>query len=481
MNSTVKKTYLQYFLIIALMITIRFIPTFGEITDYGMQVLGIFIGCIVGWSLGYQYFTSISALILLSFCGENTFNSIFSGAFGHTNIIMVFFAFLFCNGISQTGLVNYIANWILSKKFASKGPWMISLAFWIASAVCAAIITNGLPIFILLWTMFYEIVEKLGVSKNEKWVPITIIMIVVIGAFSSVSMPYAGWNLMLFGLAQSSDPSFSINLFAHTLLISILTILVTASVYFLCKYLLGRDMKNFEIDSSVINISKNKMTKQQQFGAFYLLILALMLFLPNVLPPTVPGISIFSGLTTTGCFAVMTLLLCVTHVDGKPLMDPIQSTKQMPWGLMYLLVAAMFMAGLIANPNTGIGATILSVLNASVGQLGLFAVVVAFVVLGCIVTNAINNVVCANIFVPIGVGMIVAMGGDPHVLTSLLCPILYLGLLLPSGSASGALLHGNTEWLKPQDIYKYASIGCCICIFWCVIVGIPLGNFLYGM
>ena len=102
-----------------------------------------------------------------------------------------------------------------------------------------------------------------------------------------------------------------------------------------------------------------------------------------------------------------------------------------------------------------------------------------FVGVGCLVTNAINNVVCVNIFVPIGAGMVASVGGDANVLASLLCPILYLGLVLPSGSVVGGLMHGNVEWLQTKSIYKYATIGCCIVVFWCVVVGIPLGNFLF--
>lgn len=137
--------YIKIVAILILMIGIGYLPAFGSITPYGMKILGIFIGCVVGWGFGYQFITSVFALILLSFQGENTIDTVMTGAFGNGSLVMVLFALLFCFGIEQTGLMTYVANWILSRKFANKGPWFVSLAFWIACCACSALVTNCFP------------------------------------------------------------------------------------------------------------------------------------------------------------------------------------------------------------------------------------------------------------------------------------------------------------------------------------------------
>lgn len=480
MEKSTRSFYLKLLLIVVLMVGIGMLPPIGSITEYGMKVLGIFIGCIVGWGVGYQYVTSMLALVLLAFCGENNFNSVFSGAFGSPSILMVFFSFIFCYGIEQTGFMQYVARWILSRKFAAKGLWTISLAFWIACAVCSALITNTLPVIILLWTMFYSIVEQTGVEKNSPWVHITMIMMCVVGYTGSVVMPYAGWNLMCYGIAQSVVPELQVNLLAHTTLMFVLNILIIAMLFLVSRFVLGRSVTECKIDKDILAQKGEKMNGRQKAGLIYLIILGLMLFLPNVLQPTVPGIGILKALTNTGAFVIVTLLLCVTQIDGKPLMNVNETMKHIPWGLMFLLYAALYLAGLIASPDTGIGATIVTFMNSFIGGLGVFGIMFVFVAFGCIVTNAINNVVCVNLFVPIGCAMLAGLGGNPSVLTALLCPILYLGLVLPSGSAVGALMHGNAEWLPTAAIYKYASIGCLIVIICCTVVGIPLGNILFN-
>ena len=113
------------------------------------------------------------------------------------------------------------------------------------------------------------------------------------------------------------------------------------------------------------------------------------------------------------------------------------------------------------------------------GDIGVFGVIALFVAFGCLITNAINNVVCMNIFIPIGVATVVGMSGNPSVLVELLQMVLYLGLILPSGSSVGALMHGNTEWLQTKSIYKYAFLGCFVVVIVCLVIGIPLGNLLF--
>lgn len=470
--------YIQIIAVVVLMVGIGKLPPIGSITPYGMQILGLFIGCIIGWSFGHQISTSLIALVLLSFTGENTLTGVFGNAYSNQSLLMLLFGLIFCFGVEQTGVMNYIANWILSRKFASRGPWMVSLAFWIASAICAALITNSLPVVILMWTMFYSVANKLGVNRTDKWVQITLIMICVTGYTGSVIMPYAGWNIMCYGIARSVVPELEMNFFAHTVLMVVMNIVILAVLYLLCSLVLARNVKCNSIEN-IVDIADLVMTKQQKLGILYLVVMVLMMFLPNIVPVTVPGIAILKNLGALGSFIVLVILMCVTYVDGKPLMNPVEAMKSIPWQLYFLLSAALLLASLISSADTGISATVVTALNAMIGSLGLFGVMAIFVGFGCFVTNAINNVVCVNIFVPIAAAMVVGMGGDANVITALLLMVLYLGLVLPSGSVIGAMMHGNSEWIQTSSIYKYASIGCAVVVLVCLFVGIPLGNMLF--
>lgn len=46
------KFYLTMGLSLLIMILVGKLPPFGQMTVYGMQLLGVFVGCIFGWLLG---------------------------------------------------------------------------------------------------------------------------------------------------------------------------------------------------------------------------------------------------------------------------------------------------------------------------------------------------------------------------------------------------------------------------------------------
>ena len=142
----------------------------------------------------------------------------------------------------------------------------------------------------------------------------------------------------------------------------------------------------------------------------------------------------------------------------------------------------LYLASLLTSADVGISATLTIALKSMLGNIGIVGVIVTFVAFGCLVTNAVNNVVCVNIFIPIGAALLLGLGGsavEVSILCSLLAVVLYLGLMVPSGSVVGALLHGNSEWLLTKNIYLYAGIGCLIVTIVCCVVGIPLGMMLF--
>ena len=473
--------YIQIAAAVLVMIIVGMLPPVGQITPYGMKVLGIFLGCIIGWGFGHQIIISIFALILLSFSGGGSLATIFSAVYGNQSLIMVVFAFIFCFGMEQTGIMQWVATFILSRKFATKGPWFVSLAFWLACALCSAVITNCLPVIILMWSMFYQVVEKVNVPRNSKWVQITMIMMGVVGYTGSIMMPYAGWNVLCYSMAKSVVPELQINLFAHCVLVTVCNIFIMALIFIVSKYVLGRDV-NFAVSADSIGIKAEKMDKRAKWGLIYLVILALAMFLPNVMDKTIPVIAVLNSLTTTGIFAAVSLLLCITYVDGKPLMEPLEAVRHVPWQLYYLLGTALYLASLLTSADVGISATLTIALKSILSNIGIVGVIVTFVAFGCLVTNAVNNVVCVNIFIPIGAALLLGLGGsavEVSILCSLLAVVLYLGLMVPSGSVVGALMHGNSEWLLAKNIYLYAGIGCLIVTIVCCVVGIPLGMMLF--
>ena len=94
-----KNTWLQAGIILAWMLLFGLLPPFGPLTPMGMQVLGIFVGMIWGWTIGETIWPSLLGLVLLGFTEGNTVNGVLGAAFANTTLQQVLFSLLFCYGI----------------------------------------------------------------------------------------------------------------------------------------------------------------------------------------------------------------------------------------------------------------------------------------------------------------------------------------------------------------------------------------------
>lgn len=73
-------------------------------------------------------------------------------------------------------------------------------------------------------------------------------------------------------------------------------------------------------------------------------------------------------------------------------------------------------------------------------------------------TNFINDVVTCMVLYPIAAQFIIDAGGSEMLLAILFAQVTIQGCLMPSGSIVGAMFHGNIEWMKAKDIFKYVSL-----------------------
>ena len=64
---------------------------------------------------------------------------------------------------------------------------------------------------------------------------------------------------------------------------------------------------------------------------------------------------------------------------------------------------------------------------------------------------------------------------------TLFCLVLLQGIVLPSSSMAGAMLHGNSEWISPKNIYKYGCILELIVALAVAVVGVPLAPVIFSL
>lgn len=464
-------------IILVLMFGAKLLPAMGPVTEVGMEVLGIFFGCIIGWAAGMQIWPSFLAVIMLGMIGENTVAGMFNAAMGNMTVHMVLLCMLLCYAFQTSGLIDYMTRFILTRKFAKKGPFSLLAAFWIAGALSCGLTNGTVVIVIMLWEMFYNLVDTLKLEKDSPYVAIGIIGIAITCYLGGNIMPYSSFVQICFGMA----PDVSVNYTSFIAIQALLTALAIALLLVFTKYVLRVKVPNYKITEDLFGSGKLVMNKKQKIMSCYILLLVVMLLIPFYLPKTLGITMLLNKLGMVGTFAFLLVLMAITpDGEGGKLLNLGQAfTKGVPFGLICIVATALTMAGQLTSPATGIF-TLLTDMLTPLTKIGSPSVVLAlFMIVGIIITNIINNIVCATILIPVGVALCSIIDINPALMVALFCMVLQQGIVVPSGSVFGAMLHGIDGYISSKSVYKYGTILEIVLALLIAIVGVPLGNLLF--
>ena len=471
------KYYVHMAIILAFMFGFQFLPPFGPVTDMGMEVLGIFIGLIYGWTIGETIWPSIVALLLMSFVGENTIPSVLGAAYGNQTLLMVVFSLLFCYAVSTSGVLAIIARWLVSRKFAKKGPWMLAFAFFLASSVTGALVLNTLPVVLLLWEIFYDVCKQLGLKPYSKYVTMVMIGIVIAGYAGSMIAPYNGLCIICFGVLAAAAPDLTVNYGSYVAMVIAINIVLIPALTLFYKAIGPKDMEWGNVD---LGDHKLEFNSTQKLVLLWIVALAAIMMLPNMMPKTWWITQMLNHLTAVGGLVLIPTLMMITTHKRERFLDINKGMMYgVTWNLYYLLATALYISSAVASKETGIAALLNQMMAPIMSGHGIFMTCAIMIALALIITNCINNVVTVTILTPIALGYMTAAGGNPVMLVALICFCCLQGVVMPAGSVCGALLHGNTKWLKPGMIYKYAIPGEIVVIIITCLVGIPVAMALF--
>lgn len=453
-----RKKLIQYIIILAFMFGFGFLPPFGPVTQMGMQVLGIFIGCIIAWAFGEQTWPSFLALILLGMLEGATVTGTFASALGNGTVHIVLLCLLICSALQNSGLIDYMVKRILATKFARKGPWTMLVAFWAAGAISCGLTNGTIVIVILVWELFYRLVDSLKLEKNSPYVAYGIIGIAITCYLGGNIMPYSTFVQICLGVMTAAAPEASINMASYIAVQLILNVLLIIVLVILGKFIL-RIKVNYSIPADLFGGESFKMDRKLKIMVTYLVIMVLLLVLPYYLPAEWGITAALTQLGMIGSFLVVIVALAITpDGNGSRMMNIGASFTQIPYGLVCIVATALTIANQLTSEATGISELLTNMLNPITSLGSPYLILAVFVVISVIMTNVINNIVCATILIPIGMVLTTTTDINPAVMVTVLCLSLYQGIVTPSGSVFGAMLHGIDGYITSKNVYKYGTI-----------------------
>jgi sodium-dependent dicarboxylate transporter 2/3/5 len=465
--------YLHTAIVILIMLSGYFIPPFGHITQMGIQTIAIFLGVCWGWcflSLGWP---SVLGVIAFGLLGYKPMNGVLSSAFGNPTMIQVLLLLTVIMFVTVSGLAEYIARWMLSRKFARRSSYVFIFTIFLSSYLLA-VICNGSPAQLVITAIVIGIMLECGYSKGDKLPTVLLLGVCVSTILGAAVPPYTVVGIGLtkgYTIVTGNEINFLSYFLTNNIIMIPLLIILTLMV----KYYFRVDTSKLEEKIAVASHLSDdlKMNTDQKIAIFVLIAFLLCVFLPGMIPHlpfTIPGAGFIRKLGVNAlCMLILIVGICVqVSVKGgyKCAVDVNKCLSKLPWDLLTMQGFCCELAVLVMSDGTGIFPSILALLKPLATGLGKFAFImlISAFVLG--LTQISHNVILANVMPPLVLPMGMACGIEPHIMISCMVLPVALGIVIPSGSACAAIFYGTSEWVNTQRGFTGSLAVFCVAVLY---------------
>jgi Di- and tricarboxylate transporters len=446
----------------------------------GMAIMGIFIGCIYAWCTSSMVWSSILGLSLLGLTGYCTVTDAFTKAISNSTVQLIFFMLVFASIASICGLTDVIADYIITRKIAKGRPWVLSFILIFACYVASALV-DPIPAILICWGFLYTICKEVGYKPYEKWPELMVVGIVYGSIMGFTLFPFKVAVVANYGLLAAAMGVKTVDFSYLSFMVFAFIFGVACMVLYLlmCKYFLRVDVSKLtEVD--LTQKERAKMDGYQKIGLWLLFGLIFGMLLENFLPA---GSYIGTALKSFGTVGVVVFFIGIAvyiPYKGKPYMTfKKMADEGIAWNLVFMIAAAMTLSTALVADGAGFKAYLIKVITPLMGGTSSIVFISAFLIAALILTNFINNVAVSAIMIPVMYPFSQSLGFNPIAVTAVFIFMTDMAIMLPSASPSGAMIHGNREWITGVHAIKYAVETMILTAIAGVVIGIPLAMALF--
>lgn len=456
------------------------IDPFGSLEKVGMQVLGIFIGLLYGWTFIGFIWPSLLGLLALGFSGYTTVSGAISSGFGDASIVVfVFFIFIFANYTEQIGLSAKIANWFISRKIIIGRPWLFSFFILLVAYILGATVSQTAGI-VLMWAIFYDICSVVGFKKGDKYPTIMLIAIVFASMLGFSVFPFKVLQIMTIGSLESIS-GLTMDFFDFTIVSFLISVGALLLFMIVLRFILRPDVSPLKTDADHFeHLRHQTLNKEQKVGALFLVLFIVGMFAPSLIPDSNVVGYVLDQLGTTGILIFVVIVLAFLKVDGKPALDFSTVAKGLNWDLIIMLAATMPVSHAMSDSEVGVLNFVVEVFEPLFANMHPTLFVIVFVLVCGLLTQVAHNLVLGALFTPIAYSFAVDLGVSPLLVVTLLTFALQVAIATPGGSSTGALIYVNRDWISVKSAYKYSSVLALISLSAVIVVGVPIGHLVFG-
>lgn len=461
---------------VALMLFFRFIPPFGGITEYGMLILGIFLGSIYGWVFVDFIWPSFVGMVLLGLTDYGTIAVVFGQGFGDSIVLNMLLTFTFFAFINKSGLMQWMANRFISLRMNVGHPWRLVFCFFIIASFVAGL-TNNIAVTILLWYLFYGICDNVGYQVGDRFVSFIVCGIVFFATFSIVIFPFLPFSLVGIGLMSSMADFGQYSQLGWITAGTVCTLLLIFSYMLIGKWVFRVDISRLnDQEDRFANLREQPMGASERVGLCYLLIFLVVIIAPTVLPKTWALTKILSNMSIIGACAVCLSGICFLKDEKgaakNKLGDLIASAVN--WDMILLLIATVPICKAMEGPETGIMTAVMGLVQPIMDSVGGLTFVILVIIFFGVVTQFAHNLILLLVFGPMLAQLCAGYGIPPIVFCAVFMMVIQTAIATPGASANSAMLFGNTQWVNSKHafILGWLFVAAALVIYICV--GLPI-------
>ena len=464
----------HYVIMIALIVCIRSIPPLEPITVKGMQLLGILVGLIYGWSAIGMIGPSLLGIFLLGFTQDLTVAKALEASIGNTIVVFMLLSFLLIKLSEFEGVPKYILQKMLSLKVLKGRPMLFSGTILFAAVIIGII--NVFLSILFLWSVIYDLSEEFGYDKRDAYPIVMNLGIVLFSTMGMIALPFQDNGLIIMS-AYTNFMGESMSYLRY--LAAMVPIIMGLLVVWLLvsKYVLKADFNKLSnIDKTGVNI---KATKRQKATLTLLALFVVLLMLQANLPVNTMIGQFAAQSTVFGAILIVFLIGNIWIIDGKPMMDFRELSSGILWETWFICASVMALSGMLTAADTGISAFFVQTLTPLLGDASPYMFVVVVVLFAVIMTNVCNNIVVAICTMPVLMSMssVVGIGVEPVVILVILAA--HFAFLTPAASSVATVLFANEEHLPKKVIYKYVPLQIILCVVFILTVGYIWVNLIF--
>jgi len=444
MDESRKKSfeYLHVLIVVLLMFMFGFIPAPAPITAYGMQILGIFIGLVYGWTFCGLAWPSILALIALGLTEYGITETVLSSVYGQANLILMIFGFMVFAPLGESGLTEYLGNKLLSIKFMQGRPLVMIATIYAGVFLIALTGINGYLLMFFLMGIFIDMFKGLGYQKGDRFIPMFLCGMFIQTAFANLFLPFMPFPVMVFGAAGVAVNGIRYMLFSLIFILFLDMALITLFKIFHLNLKPLQDIDYGEIREK----TRQPLSNYQKALLMIVIMFIVLMFIVGIFS-AVDGNGLQRILAKIGIYGVIAFVLVVmmiVKIEGKQLLTMETLATGVNWNIVFLYSMALTMSNVLTSADTGISTFVVGITAPILATLSEYWFLLLLGVITLLLTNIGNNVVV--IFTMITVIKMMLGANLPINGVLAVAVVLYSGLstgyLLPAASVSASLIFG---------------------------------------